>query len=223
MEIIELIRQALTKKGIPVSFATFIHAEKPEDVEGAVATFETAYKKELQTEGDRRATQASKTAVDNFREKYNLDEDGKPKNKSQTEVKTDAIPENVKPLFDQMTAQISELTKLVGTVVTTQVNSTKTEQAKAALKASEVLPEAFQQKWLTRIALESEKSFEDQVKDLETEFQELHQEFITKQVREGDYIPKGPNKPLSADEIRNLIDSNSTEGEAGTAPLNIAK
>lgn len=47
----------------------------------------------LQSEGDRRATEASKTAVNTFREKHKLDENGKPIEADPKKKKTDPDPD----------------------------------------------------------------------------------------------------------------------------------
>ena len=65
----------------------------------------------------------------------------------------------------------------MGLIKKTQ-QSSKLEQAAGSIKGSKVLPETSQKKWISRINLESEKSFEDQVKELETEYTDLHKSIV---------------------------------------------
>lgn len=83
-------------------------------------------------------------------------------------------PEWAKALIKQNRTLAAE----IETIKTGTTTATKTEQAKAALEKSEVLkamkPE-IKERWLKRVDINSETPFEDQVKDLESEFTELYQ------------------------------------------------
>lgn len=85
----------------------------------------------------------------------------------------------------------------------------KKEQAKALFSKSETLqnlPEKLQGKWLDRINLDSETSFEDQIKGLEEEVTELG---IAKGSTENPGLPTGgkPSKDKASAEVLKVVDS----------------
>lgn len=83
--------------------------------------------------------------------------------------------------------------------------SSKLEQAKSVLNASKIIPQSFKEKWQKRIALESDTSFEDQVKELEAEYSEIHKSIIGDNAGSG--LPQGgsSDKKVSDEEVGDLV------------------
>jgi hypothetical protein len=163
-----------------------------DQVETAVGgvTFDTLYQSEL----DRRANEASQTAVQNYEKKHKL-KDGKsvevepkpdptpdPKKKGDEDGKEEKIPSWAKAL----TENVTKLSDTVSGIVQSQQTASKQSQATELLKNSKV-PEKYQKKWINRINVDDEEtSLEDQVKALEAEYLEMKQEFVNKSVEDGD-------------------------------------
>lgn len=163
---------------------------------------------QIQSEGDRRATDATQTAVTNYEKKYNL-KDGKPVDGGGTppnpvEPKDDDknTPEWAKALIKQN----QELAQKVETLEKDKTKQSKEEQAQTALKGSK-LPDTLKTKWAGRINPDSETSIEEQVKELETEYDELHSGFVTSSVGKG--LPKGGGNDgeASEDEAKSVAES----------------
>lgn len=150
-------------------------------------TFDTL----LQSETDRRTTEASETAVKNYEKKHKI-KDGKaiedPKKKTDPDPKKkgeegddEKVPAWAKTFMEKQDALDERLSKQEKERET----SNKLSQAKELLKGSKI-PEKYQDKWLKRIDVNDEDtSLEDQVKNLETEFLDLKQEFVNDSVDEG--------------------------------------
>lgn len=182
----------------------------------------------VQQEGDRRAQTAQRTALDEFRKKHGLDENG---NKIQTPPPTPPVPpviggdapEWVKTLIESQSKQISELKTLVSGVVTTQTASQKQAMARELLSKTK-LPKELQEKWASRIDVNSETTIEEQVKVLEAEGLELQQYAINAAVERGEFTPNKPNSPAGTDaELVKLIEENgkTDQPKVGVMPLGI--
>lgn len=163
----------------------------------------------IQSETDFRATEASKTAVINYEKKHSL-KDGKII--EDPSKKKDPKPDP-KPGDDPRDAQISELkdsltklTELVTGVVSGQQKQSKQSQALEALKKTKI-PEKLHQKWVNRINFDSETPIEDQVKELEAEHLDIHQELIAQSIKSGAFVPGGNgDKPVENAELTNYLD-----------------
>lgn len=164
----------------------------------------------IQSEADYRATEASRTAVLNYEKKHKL-KDGKvietqtPEPKPTDPPKGDEMPAWAKALQDSVTA----LSGTVTSVVKTQQVKSKQQQALETFKTSKV-PEKLHQRWASRIDYESETPLEDQVKALEAEYLETHQEIITASVKDGVFVP-GAAKKVDAAEMTEYLDEKFPE------------
>lgn len=119
--------------------------------------------KPLQSEHDKKVTSGIKT----FQEKYFKTINGE-----------DDDDGNETDDGNKMPAWAKALMEKVDGIEKSKTKESKLEQAKAAILKSESLPDNLKEKWLSRIQLESETSFEDQVKALETEHQEIHTSIV---------------------------------------------
>ncbi|WP_142783357.1 hypothetical protein [Changchengzhania lutea] len=117
--------------------------------------------KSLQSEHDKKVTAGIKT----FKDKYFKQIDG-----DDNDDDEDGAQNN----DNKMPAWAKALMEKVDGIEKSKTTESKLEQAKAAITKSEALPDKLKEKWLSRIDLESETSFEDQVKSLESEHQEIH-------------------------------------------------
>jgi len=181
---------------------------KQEDqIETAVGgiTFDTLFESEL----DRRVTEASTTAVSNYEKKHKI-KDGKPiedpEKKKEPEKKdeggkSEEIPEWAKGL----TENLKTLSETVQGVTKAQQTASKQSQAAQLLKDSKI-PEKYQKLWLPRINLDDEeKSLEDQVKALETEYLDLKQELVNESVDDGEF-GKGGKGEASDGDMKEFLD-----------------
>lgn len=144
-----------------------------------------------QAEGDRRANESVQTAITNYEKKHSI-KDGKPVkqndqsgggNPNPQKKDNDDTPEWAKAIIESNKA----LSEKIVALEQEKSKQDKILKAQIALKSSK-LPENLKQKWANRINVESETSIEDQVKELETEFNELHTTIV------GSYSGKGlPN------------------------------
>lgn len=159
----------------------------------------------IQSEADYRATEASRTAVLNYEKKYKV-KDGKtietpaPDPPKTDTPKVDEMPAWAKALQDTVTT----LAGTVSNVVKTNQVKSKQQQALESFKTSKV-PEKLHQRWASRIDYEGETPVEDQIKALEAEYLETHQEIITTSVKDGTFVPGAPKK-VEAAEMAEYLD-----------------
>ena len=162
---------ALKAKGLGEGIANLINISDESEIEGAIASITASLPtlskeqkiadKEVQSEIDRRVTMA-------------LD-----KNKITPEPQTptltnDEAPDWAKGLIEQNKALNDKITA----IETGKLTESKQQQALSAIQKSDVLNDSIKTKWANRIDLNSEVSFEDQVKGLESEFTELRQGIV---------------------------------------------
>lgn len=192
----------LESKGLGKGLADFITITDESEIEGIVSKAVESLKptektkeqkladKEVQAEIDRRVT----SALEKERAKV-----------KEPEKKTDEpseTPEWAKALIDQNKA----LTEKITAIEAGKITESKQQQAQKALQSSEVLTDSIKSKWLNRIDLNSEVSFEDQVKGLETEFSELKQTVIDSTPLSGSVpISTGNNGKATEAEIDSII------------------
>ncbi|MEE9408263.1 MAG: hypothetical protein V3V28_09330 [Polaribacter sp.] len=121
--------------------------------------------KPLKSGHDKKVTEGIKNNQEKYFKQINpenkeeMNEDGTPK----TPKKDDDMPAWAKTLMDKVEG-----------IEKSKTTESKLEQAKASLKGSKIISEKLQERWVSRIDLESDKSFEDQVKELETEYTETY-------------------------------------------------
>lgn len=165
-----------------------------------------------QKDGDRRATEASNTAISNYEKKHNL-KDGKVVT-TQTPPAGGGTPPNP-PVVDDKTPEwakaIIESNKLMSDKIENlekeKTQQSKQQQALTTLKASKVIPEKFKEKWANRINVDSEASIEDQVKELEAEYTELHTTIVGQKGGKG--LPIGGNQKtgeVSEADVNEVVD-----------------
>lgn len=151
----------------------------------------TGFAEILQSETDRRVTDATATAVANWRKKHGLDETGKPINQ---EPNPPAPPSGDSKGGDEMPAWakglLETVTNLTGTVEgVTKQNALAQKQAavKAKLKSKGV-PEKFMDMFAGRVNLESE-TMDEEIEKVYTEYNGLRQSLINEEVSKGNYTP----------------------------------
>jgi len=131
----------------------------------------------LQVEGDRRATEAQKTALKNFLEKHGLNEDGTPKTK---EPKKDKDPDPEAPAWfksfqakvEQDTIKLNEKLAAMETEKTQTVLMTKT----AAKVKEKGIPESFFKVVSGNLKIESEDKIDQLVAKIEGDYTTFRQE-----------------------------------------------
>lgn len=191
MKILATIKAALKKAGIPEKYAgkvqKLFNIESEENLETYIALFKENVLPDIEeAEGSAKtaAEAAAKKAIEDYEKQHNL-KDGKViEQENPEETKTDDLPPAVKALIEAQGKQISELTGVVNKLANSVTTSQKQSSAAALFKEAK-LPE----KWLSRIDVNSEKSVEDQIKELQEEWAELRQSVIDDQVETGNYRP----------------------------------
>lgn len=203
----EKLKEALKKAGLDEGLADVINITEESQIEGVInslkpqettidfqailqskefATFVQKngfdkvldFSKTLQSEHDKKVTKG----VNTFKEKFlkGLTPDDGNKNT---------------PNDNEMPAWAKQMMETVNNLSKDKATASKLEQAKNVISNSK-LPEKFQNKWLDRIDLESEKSFEDQIKELEDEYTEFQKDFVSENAGRG--LPSGG---VSDDEV----------------------
>ena len=128
----------------------------------------------LQIEGDRRANEAVRTAVENFRKKHNLDENGTPIKKE--DVKTDTNePEWFKAYRATQDQATTDLRQKLEGYEKKETVSALTAKVKAKLGEKKV-PESFVKG--RNLAVESEEQIEALVTEIESDYTSFHQDLV---------------------------------------------
>jgi hypothetical protein len=152
------------------------------ELETAIAGVEPlvkSFSEVLQSETDRRVTDAQKKAIDNFRQKHGLDENGKPIQKPNPEP----------PGGGQTPPQNPELKKLQERLEAFEKKEKQGElmnSLKQKLKEKKI-PEAF----IKGRTVESEDQIDNVLKEIETDFNGVKQHFINEGV-----LTETPPDPL---------------------------
>lgn len=191
---------ALEAKGLGKGLADFITITEESEIEGVVAkaleslkprelTREEKLKDpEVQAETDRRVTEALKKR------------DAKLDDKKPETPPTDT-PAWAQALIDQN----KTLSEKITAIESNKITETKQQQAQKALQGSQLLPDSVKTKWLNRIDLNSETSFEDQVKGFETEYSELQQTIVDSTPLSGSIPISTVNGKASDAEIDSIV------------------
>ncbi len=201
----EKLKEALKKAGLSEGLADVINITSEDQIEGVIKSLQPQnptldfskiiqskefatyvqqvgfdkvleQSKTLQSEHDKKVTKGVETFKSNFVKHLNPD-DGKGGNEPDLNKGNDDVPAWAKKLMETVTNLSQEKARV-----------TKLEQAQAVISKSK-LPEKFQKKWLNRIDLESEVSFEEQTKVLEEEYTDLQKDFVGANARRG--LPSG--------------------------------
>lgn len=176
---------ALKNKGLKEGLSKFINVTSEAEIDGAIADYIALSGVEIPTTEqlmqlpavksyvDQERTKAVNTNTANLAKKYNFDPSKEPTNPNPNPNPNpnDDMPAWAKTLLERNEALEQKITGFETQKSTEQ----KRSEALAKLKSSTVLPDSFKSKWENRIDVNSETSFEDQVKSLETEYTEFAQ------------------------------------------------
>jgi len=170
----------------------------------------------IQSEADRRATEASQTAhqkaISEYEKQHNL-KDGKVITTPTPPPPVPPIPGNdvpewMKKYMEDQNKIMSELTNTVKGVVTTQSLASKKASFKALFDKSKLPAKWFD----TRIDWESETSIKDQISELVTEFDGYRQDIINENIEGGNLIPRGSGLNLDPNGIKDIFNEDSGSG-----------
>lgn len=226
MTILESIKKALKKAGVPEKYAgkmqKLFNIENEDKLEEYVSLFKDNILPDLESsENDVQARMeaAGKKVIEKYEKRHGL-KDGKPVDSGKTpeETKTDDLPPSVKALIDAQSRQIADLTGVVTNLATSVATSQKQSSADALFKDAK-LPE----KWFSRVDVNSEKPVEDQIKELKEEWAELRQGIIDDQVEAGNYRPNQYTpKDRTEKEWQDFMEGGkNTSKDASVASLNL--
>ena len=204
----EKLKAALKAKGLSEGLADYITITEESQIEGIVNSFASTLNPDVTPDfnkilgSEEFANYISKTGFETAIEL------SKPLKSGHDKMVTEGIKNNQEKYFKQINPENKEEMNADGTQKTTpgkedvpawgqkliekvdgyeksKTTASKLEQATAALKLSKTIPEKLQTSWVSRMNLESETSFEDQVKGFETEYAEIHTGIV------GDSVGKG--------------------------------
>lgn len=218
--ILEKLKAALRAAGLSEELANHINITSEDQIQGIVASlkptstdqeldfkkvlasqefskyvadngFDNVLKlsKSLQSEHDKKVTQG----VHTFKQKFlkDLDPEGNPTPGTDTSNDT---PEWAKALISKVDA-----------LETKGQQSSKLEQVQSLMKTSK-LPDNIQKRWLSRIQLESETPFTDQIKSLEEEHEELFKGHVLNNSGNGLPIGGGSDGEVTDSEVADIFD-----------------
>jgi len=184
----------------------------------------------IQSEADRRATEAGASAISNYERKHSL-ENGKPKqpappaktspDEPPAKTNKDDLPAWAQELLTKQGEQISDMKKLIEGVVENQTLSQKQAAAKLQFDKNEVKLPAT---WLNRLDVDSDTSVEDQLKTLTDEFNTITQGIVDENVASGVMIPKEARaSELNQEELTKIMNGDIPESGGGlpTVKLNV--
>jgi hypothetical protein len=133
---------------------------------------------QVQAEGDRRANDAVRTAVENFRKKHNLDENGKPIQQQQQQQDPNE-PDWFKAYREKQEKEAAELRQKVEGYEKKETVSALTAKVKAKL-AEKKVPESFLKG--RNLEVESEEQIEALVAQIEGDYTTFHQDLVNQGV-----------------------------------------
>lgn len=215
---LEKIKKALKDKGLPEDMAKLINVKEESEIEGAVSELEKHFKTAMQSENDRRATEAQKTTLKNFKEKMGIDP-----NLSDDEVKklieggshssteshggsnnggqqtTPGGDDKSNPEVTELKAQVEKLASSLNNMVTTQQVNERKNAFVEKLKAKKV-PEKFANEFAKSVnfqELDNEEKLDSYVKDVESTIDEYRKEVISNEV-------EGKTQPGASFETENV-------------------
>ena len=133
---------------------------------------------QVQAEGDRRANDAVKTAVENFRKKNNLDENGKPISAEPPKGDPNE-PEWFKAYREKQEKETAELRQKVEGYEKKETVSALTSKVKAKL-AEKKVPESFLKG--RNLEVDSEEQIDTLVSQIEGDYTTFHQDLVNQGV-----------------------------------------
>lgn len=150
----------------------------------------TAFSEILQSETDRRVTEAVKTAAQNERKRLGLDENGKPIQQPNPPTPPSGEPKGGDDMPAWAKGLLETVTTLTGTVEgVTKQNALAQKQAsiKAQLKAKGV-SEKHMDMFASRVNVESE-SLDEEIEKAVSEYNGFRQSVINEEISKGKYTP----------------------------------
>lgn len=235
MTILEQIKSLCKTMGIPVKYADQIlktfNVEKEDQVQVAVENFNTNIFPIIKEQ----ETAVQVAAIAEYEKKHGL-KDGKlvepakgkktkkpavveeAEGDEEDEEDLSGLPAAYKKLFKVQQKQIKDLTDGITTLTKTVTDSGKTNSAKKLFDDAK-LPE----KWFKRVDVNSETPVEDQIKELQEEYNEIRQGAVSEEVESGNYRPYvAQPKDRSEKEWLEIMNKEEGAGESsGVASLGL--
>lgn len=168
---------------------------------------------QLQTEGDRRATEAQKTAVKNALEKLGLDENGKPKGQPPTPPKTPSDPNDLRAMIQEaISAAINPLQDKLNGYEREKTAAQLQGKVLAKLKEKQI-PESYLKG--RNLLIESEDGIDTLVNSIDADYTGFKQEMAEQGVFIS--IPKTPAAGLKEGEAlgQSIADKRNTGSSEG--------
>lgn len=178
-----------------------------------------------QQEGDRRAQGAQKTALDEFRKKHNLDENGKPIQNPNPQpnptpgVVGEEMPASVKQAIEMQGQQIAKLMGIVEQQNAAKTRDSKIQQIQSKLKAKGI-DDSVLDVWGGLVNVDSE-TLDSDIDAVAARYVESKQADINKQIASGVLTPNASGRPIAEDaELLALMNKdNGDQPKVGVTPL----
>jgi hypothetical protein len=227
MDTKDVFKQKLKEKGLPESLAELFQVSKPEDIDGVITTLNglipqqkpisnfdelIASNKDFQAEFDRRITKAIETRKEKI--KLEVIESLKGTKQEQAPKTTENMTE-----LTALQEQIKQLTQIVSNVVGQTEKQNKLSEAKEKFSKSK-LPAH----WINRVDVTNkEKNIDDQIKELQLDFDEIRQSTINEAVKNGEVPPVKTNGVISDTDLTAYIESKKVSANEKTENSSIIK
>lgn len=147
----------------------------------------TSFAEILQSETDRRVTEATSKALDNWRKKHGLDENGKPIQQPNPPVDTPGGGNDVPAWAKGLMETVTTLAGTVEAVTKKNTLAEKQSNVRTQLKAKGV-PEKYMDMFAGRVNLDSE-NVETEIERVASEYTAFRQDLINEEVVKGNYSP----------------------------------
>jgi len=180
---------------------------------------------QLQVEGDRRATEAQKTALTNYMKKHGLDENGKPIKPEKEKPTTDTTPDDAPGWFKTYQEKVERDTK----ELKTKLDNFELEKQRANLHSKTMsklkekgIPELFIKVVERNLKVDSEDKIDQLVSEIEGDFNTYKQGMaeqgvvISKPIKPDGGIPEGATIGKEIAEKRNTSASEGVKGKIKT-------
>ncbi len=227
MTILELIKKALKEKGVNEKHAERVKSiykiEKDDEVAKAVDAFvpivgtieaaDAERKKAVEDAVKAAKAEAEQKAIADYEAKYKL-KDGKAVDVTPPDTDPKGVSPEILDIIKNQTAQIEELKGMIEGSRKSLDAEKKMSEVKGLIKSSN-LPES----WANRVDIDSETSFEEQIKSLSDEYAEIQQAAINAKIESGNFSYAKEFEGRSEDDWVKIMNGDGEAGVAGKAEL----
>jgi hypothetical protein len=205
------IKAQLKAMGLDETLAEKIKAEKEEDI------LQSILKYQVDSESDRRVTEALKTREKKLREEFDIEIKTKLEDQEKTFKKPDPPKDKDVDILKSIQDTLKPFTDKIAKLEQADSKRTRDLSVKNLLKAAE-LPE---DKWFSKVTADTDDDIKTQVEDIKGLVNEIRQQETDKLLKDGTFKRANDGKNTSSI-VEQLIKDNS-KGEPGTDKIGIVE